>query len=89
MTITQITQICQEMLKITLYLAGPVIIAGMIIGVLASLIQAVTQIQEQSISFVLKMAAAAVSLLFFSPWMLKKLVDFSSNILGNLDRFVN
>ncbi len=88
MNITQITQLSQEMLKISFYLAGPIIIAGMIVGVATSMVQAVTQVQEQSVGFVMKIMAAAVAFIFFAPWMLKKLLDFSANILGNLDKFV-
>jgi len=88
MTTIQVTQIGKEMLELALYLAAPVIIAGMVIGLLVSVIQTITQIQEQSVSFVLKIVASGLSLLFFAPWMLRKILDFASSLLGNLTKFI-
>ena len=88
MTTPQITQISLEMMKMILFLSAPIIVTGMIVGVMVSLVQAVTQIQEQSISFVLKIISAGVAFLVFAPWMLQRMVDFSSGILGNLDMFI-
>ena len=88
MTIKQVTQLAQQMLKMVLFLGGPMIIAGMVVGVCTSIVTAVTQIQEQSVSFVMKIVASAMAFIFFAPWMLRKLADFSAGILGNLDKFI-
>jgi flagellar biosynthesis protein FliQ len=88
MTTSQVTQVCREMLIMSTYLAGPVIVAGMVVGLLISIVQTITQIQEQSISFVVKIVASALALLFFAPWMLAKIIDFSARHLGQLDQFL-
>lgn len=73
---------------VVLKLTGPVLAFGLAIGLLVSIFQATTQIQEQTLAFVPKIAAVIVALLFFGPWMLSTLVDFSQQILGNLMSFV-
>jgi len=89
MSAGQVTQLGTDILMMTLMLSAPVILAGMIVGVLISIFQAVTQVQEQSVSFVLKMVASGVAFVVFSPWMLRKLVDFAVAFLGNLDKFAH
>ncbi|MFP4497628.1 MAG: flagellar biosynthetic protein FliQ [Vulcanimicrobiota bacterium] len=88
MTTREVTTIVREMLLMYSYLGGPIILAGMVMGLLVGVFQTVTQVQEQAVNFVIKIAATAAVLLFLSPWMITKLIDFSSNILGNLDRFI-
>lgn len=88
MTTGQVTQIGKEMLTIALYLAGPIIITGMVVGLIVSIIQTITQIQEQSVSFVLKIIGSGLALIFFAPWMLRKILDFAAGLLGNLTRFL-
>lgn len=89
MTTGQVTQLGKEMMLLSLYLCAPVVVVGMIVGLVISVIQTVTQIQEQSVSFVLKMIASGAALLFFSPWMLRKTLDFAAAYLGNLVRYIN
>jgi len=88
MTIGELTQIARSMLLLYICLAAPIIVSGMIIGLLVSILQTVTQIQEQSLNFVFKVAVSLGVLIFLSPWMLRKIVDYASGLLGNLDKFV-
>jgi flagellar biosynthetic protein FliQ len=69
-------------------LAGPPLLVGMLVGLIISMFQAVTQIHEQTLTFVPKILAIFISLLIFGPWMLKILTDFSVNILGNLHNVI-
>jgi flagellar biosynthetic protein FliQ len=89
MTASQVTQLGSEILMMTLMLSAPIILAGMFVGVFISIFQAVTQVQEQSLSFVVKVAASGAAFIFFSPWMLRKLMDFAVSFLGNLDKFAH
>jgi flagellar biosynthesis protein FliQ len=75
------------MMKMTMMLAGPIIISGMIVGLLVSIFQTITQIQEQSLSFVFKIAASVATFFFMAPWMIRKLADFTTYFLSNLDKF--
>lgn len=61
----------------------------MAIGLIVSIFQAATQIQEQTLAFVPKIAAAMVALLIFGPWMLTNLLDFTHQILANLMSYVS
>ena len=56
------------------------------VGLCVSIFQAATQIQEQTLSFVPKLAAVSATLIFLGPWMLKQLVEFTSSLLINLNQ---
>jgi flagellar biosynthetic protein FliQ len=60
----------------------------MLVGLIISMFQAVTQIHEQTLTFVPKILAILIALLVFGPWMLKIITDFSVNILGNLHNVI-
>lgn len=78
------TQVMWVVIKLT----GPILALGLAVGLLVSVFQATTQIQEQTLAFVPKIAAVIAALLIFGPWMLATLMDFTQNILGNLMSFV-
>ncbi len=60
--------------------AGPILLVGLVIGLLVSLFQAVTQIQEQSLSFIPKIIGLAVVIVILGPWMLDRLINYASNL---------
>lgn len=70
---------------VMLYVAGPVLAAGLITGVIVSVFQAVTQVQEASLSFVPKLAAILLVFAFMGHWMLAQLVTFTVTLYSNLD----
>ena len=70
---------------VMLYVAGPVLAAGLITGVIVSVFQAVTQVQEASLSFVPKLAAILLVFAFMGPWMLAQLVTYTIALDANLD----
>lgn len=78
------TQIMWLVVKLT----APILIMGLAVGLLVSIFQATTQIQEQTLAFVPKIIAVIVALLVFGPWMIASLVSFSQSVLGNLMQFV-
>jgi len=69
-------------------LAMPVLAAGLIVGLLVSVIQAVTQIHEMTLTFIPKIIAIAVVLYFLLPWMLKVLLHYTSSLYLNLGMFI-
>ena len=71
----------------TLLLAGPVLGAGLLAGLLVSVFQAVTQIQEVTLTFLPKLIASVAILIFLGPWMLRLIVEFTQGLLGGLGRF--
>jgi flagellar biosynthetic protein FliQ len=65
---------------LSLKIAGPVLLLGLIIGLLVSIFQAVTSIQEQSLSFIPKIVGVAVLIVVLGPWMLGQLVTYAQNL---------
>lgn len=76
----QITYIIRQMLTTALEVAAPFLLLVMIVGLVVSLLQSVTHLQEMTLAFVPKMVILAVALTIFFPWMLKILTKFTSNI---------
>ncbi|MBN1916624.1 MAG: flagellar biosynthesis protein FliQ [Verrucomicrobia bacterium] len=84
MTVTLMTQT----LYTVLIVAGPLLAAGLIIGVLVSIFQTVTQIREMSLTFVPKIVGVMVVLAIFAPWMTATLIDYTESIFRYLPQFV-
>lgn len=72
----------------TLLVSGPLLILALVIGLLVSIFQATTQIQEQTLAFIPKIVAVLVGVVFFGPWMLTKMVEFTIDVYQNLNVFV-
>ncbi len=89
MTPEMIMTIARETLLTAMLLAAPPLGIGLLVGLMISVFQAVTQIQEQTLTFVPKIIAIFLSLLIFGPWMLGILMDYSVNILGNLNNIIH
>jgi flagellar biosynthetic protein FliQ len=69
-------------------LSLPILGIGLIVGLLVSLFQAVTQIQEVTLVFVPKIVVVLVSLLFLSPWMMQKMMHYTEQLIINLPQYV-
>ena len=80
MTPQMVVEIGREALILTLMVSGPLLLFGLVVGVLISLFQAVTQIQEMTLTFIPKILAMSLSLLLFLPWMINKMVDFANHM---------
>ena len=78
-----------DALRVFLMVAGPLLVIGLLVGLLISILQATTQIQEQTLVFVPKLLAVGLTLLGFGSWMLQVLGSFINNLLvamGNVLR---
>lgn len=71
-----------------LLVSGPLLILALAVGLSVSIFQATTQIQEQTLAFIPKIVAVLVGLIFFGPWMLTKMVEFTADLFQNLNQFV-
>jgi flagellar biosynthetic protein FliQ len=78
-----------EAIKVALYLAGPILGFGLVAGLLVSIFQAVTQINEMTLVFIPKMVAVGVALVLFFPWMLKIIVNFTQTMLMNIPLYIH
>ena len=77
-----------EAIKVTLLLAAPMLIVGLVVGIIISIFQAVTQIQEMTLTFVPKILIVLLALLFFASWMLEKLMNFAANTIEQIPFFI-
>ena len=76
--------IARQALWATVVLVGPVLVAGALAGLFTSVLQAVTQIHEQTLSFLPKIAASILVLVAFGPWMLRMLTEYLVRLLTHL-----
>ncbi|MDK1046426.1 MAG: flagellar biosynthesis protein FliQ [Anaerolineales bacterium] len=88
MTIDQIMFLGRDAMIVTLLVAAPMLLSGMIIGLLVSILQSVTQIQEITLTFVPKIFVVLLSFVLFMPWMGDTLLGFVVPLLANLDTVV-
>ncbi|WP_373229579.1 flagellar biosynthesis protein FliQ [Cohnella sp.] len=77
-----------QALYTVLKVSAPMLGIGLIVGLLVSVFQATTQIQEQTLAFVPKIIAVFLAILIFGPWILNIMVDFTSKLLGNLANYI-
>jgi flagellar biosynthesis protein FliQ len=73
-----------EMLWTAIMIATPVLLISMAVGLLISILQVITQVQEISLTFVPKMIAVAIAMIVLGPWMLATLIEFSKGLIGNI-----
>lgn len=71
-----------------LKISAPMMVIALVVGLIVSIFQATTQIQEQTLAFVPKIVAVMIALLLFGPWMLTTMVDFTYGILNNLSNYI-
>jgi flagellar biosynthetic protein FliQ len=74
----------REAIFVTLIVAAPVLVLSMVVGLIVSVFQAVTQIQEPTLAFIPKILVSGIAILFFGPFMLAVLTDFASRIFSNI-----
>jgi len=75
-------------LELTLMLAGPVLLFGLVAGLGVSIFQAMTQINEITLTFIPKIVATAAALVLFGPWMLTRLITFTTTLFVGLPGYV-
>lgn len=88
MTTEMVIKLAQDSVYTILLVIAPASIVALVVGLLVSIFQATTQIQEQTMAFVPKIVAVFITILFFGPWMLRMVVDFTQNLLGSLPQYV-
>lgn len=87
MTQTVVLEITQKALWLLLQLAAPTLILSLIVGLAISVFQAVTQINEMTLTFIPKIVTVFAALAFFGPWMLNITVDYMTQLLVDLPNF--
>jgi len=84
-----VLEIANRAIMTTLIISAPLLLAGLIVGLLVSILQAVTQIHEMTLTFIPKILAIVITLLLMLPWMIGKFVTFTINLFGSIPTFSN
>jgi flagellar biosynthetic protein FliQ len=82
-------QIAKEAIEVILFISLPFLGVALIVGLVISIFQAATQIQEASLLIVPKIVVFLLTLLLLSPWVMQKMIGYTENILANLPRYVH
>jgi flagellar biosynthetic protein FliQ len=80
MTPEAVIDIGRDALVITLLIAAPPLLAGLVVGLIVSIFQAVTQIQEFTLTFIPKILAVFIATIIFLPWMLRVFLGYTTNL---------
>ena len=89
MTPTLALDLLRSSIMVALTVAAPLLATALLVGIVVSLIQAVTQIQEQTLTFIPKLLAMAAVFLIMLPWSVARLVDFLVTLLRSLPTMVS
>lgn len=80
-------ELCQRALILMAILGGPVLLVSLVVGLVVSIFQAVTSINEATLTFIPKIVATVLVLVFAGPWMVQSILDFMTQILLDLPRY--
>jgi len=72
----------RDALLLVLVVASPVLLMGLCVGLMIAVFQAMTQLQEQTLTFVPKIAAMAVAAMFLGPWLAARVIEYATDMLG-------
>lgn len=88
MTQDSVVSICVQAMEMALKLGLPLLLVGLVLGLVVSVFQAVTQIQEQTLTFIPKIIGLAVMLVVAGPWMLGQIVSYTQELYGQIPDLV-
>ena len=80
--------ITNQAIKVALMVSAPMLLGALVMGIVVSLFQAVTQINEQTLSFIPKILVIVGALVFFAPWMSDTLTTFTKDLILNIPRVI-
>ncbi len=83
-----VVEVTNQAVKVTLMLAAPMLIGALVVGIVVSLFQAVTQINEQTLSFIPKILVIVMALVLLSPWMMETITSFTHDLYVNIPSVV-
>jgi flagellar biosynthetic protein FliQ len=88
MTVDLVKEISGEVFKTVLLVSGPVLLVSLVVGLLISLFQAVTQIQEFTLTFVPKVIAVFITLFLFFPWIARVLMTYTTDLFNKIPVYI-
>ncbi len=88
MDISTVISLGKNAMEVALLLSMPILIISLIAGLAVSIFQAVTQIQEMTLTFIPKIIAVAISLIFLAPWMTKLIVNYTTQLYSSIPNLI-
>jgi flagellar biosynthesis protein FliQ len=88
MTPEKVMDIGRQAIEVTLLLSGPMLLAALVIGLIVSIFQAATQINEQTLSFIPKLVGMFIVLILAGPWMLQTIVDYIRRLFESIPQMI-
>ena len=82
-----VMKLAKDTLQTTLMLSGPLLLVSLVVGVLTSIVQVVTSIQDMTLSLIPRIVAVFLVFLLLFPWAMHLLISFSAQLFGHLERF--
>ncbi|HOR87028.1 MAG TPA: flagellar biosynthesis protein FliQ [Bacillota bacterium] len=83
-----IIDVAQEAIKVVLMISAPILGMSLLVGLIVSIMQATTQIQEATLSFIPKVIAIFLTLLIFGPWMMNIMNEFTIRLFENIPTYI-
>ena len=84
MTPEYVVKLGQQTLTLVIYVSGPMLIVALIVGLGVSIFQAVTQIHEMTLTFIPKILAVVAVVMFILPWIIRQMVDFTTQLIRSI-----
>ncbi|MBN98447.1 MAG: flagellar biosynthetic protein FliQ [Gemmatimonadetes bacterium] len=84
MTPEYVVKLGQQTLTLVIYVSGPMLIVALIVGLGISIFQAVTQIHEMTLTFIPKILAVVAVVMFILPWIIRQMVDFTTQLIRSI-----
>lgn len=81
-------EVVNQAIKVALMLSAPMLIGALVVGILVSIFQAVTQINEQTLSFIPKILVIIAALVIFSPWMMETMVSYTQDLFTSIPELI-
>ena len=88
MTPEKVMDVGRQAIEVTLLLSGPMLLAALVIGLIVSIFQAATQINEQTLSFIPKLVGMFIVLILAGPWMLQTIVDYIRRLFESIPQMI-
>ena len=88
MTTDMVVALSRQSIELALFLAMPMLGVSLVVGVFVSVLQAATQIQEMTLTFVPKILAMFIALLLAFPWMMDKMINFTRDLFMNIPTYL-
>ncbi|MGO9971698.1 MAG: flagellar biosynthesis protein FliQ [Solirubrobacteraceae bacterium] len=83
-----VVSLATQAMTLAMEVAGPMLLVGLVVGLVVSLFQTVTQIQEQTLTFIPKIVGLALLIVVLGPWMLGQLVSYATNLYTSIPQLI-